>query len=64
MLWVMTTADKYEMPLCVEKTARELAKKMGISESAVRTTEMRGRKYGQPGDRRQKESYRIYKVKE
>lgn len=50
MLWVMTTTDKYEFPLCVEGSAEALARKMGVSASTVRTTEMRGRKYGQRAD--------------
>ncbi len=64
MLWVMTTTDKYEFPLCVEGSAEALARKMGVSASTVLTREFRGRKYGQPGTRRQKASYRIYKVEE
>lgn len=29
-LWLAVTADKYELPICVEETARELAEKIGI----------------------------------
>lgn len=64
MLWVMTTADKYEFPLCVEASAEALARKMGVSKSTVLTRERRGRKNGQPGTKRKKANYRIYKVEE
>lgn len=55
MLWVMTTADKYEFPLCVEASAEALARKMGVSKSTVLTREHRGRKNGQPGTKRKSE---------
>lgn len=64
MLWVMTTADKYEFPLCVEASAEALARKMGVSKSTVLTREHRGRKNGQPGTKRKKANYRICKVEE
>lgn len=64
MLWVMTTADKYEFPLCVERTAGELARKTGLSEGAVRSIAYRGRKLRQPGMGQKKASFRIYQVEE
>ena len=42
-LWLAVTADEYELPLAVENTAAELARRLGVSENTVRTKEYRGK---------------------
>ena len=42
-LWMAVTADEYELPLAVEDTAAELARRLGVSENTVRTVEYRGK---------------------
>ena len=42
-LWLAVTADEYELPLAVENTAAELARRLGVSENTVRTMEYRGK---------------------
>ena len=42
-LWLAVTADEYELPLAVENTAAELAKRLGVSEDTVRVMEYRGK---------------------
>lgn len=69
MLWMAVTADEYELPLAVEKTARELAKRMFSTKSAILKNEKRTRceahrrkytgkrnKFGQP--------YKVIRVEE
>ena len=34
-LWLAVTPDKFELPLMVENTAKELAAKLGIKEATV-----------------------------
>ncbi len=34
-MYMAVTTDAYELPLCVEEKAMELAKRLGISENAV-----------------------------
>lgn len=34
-LWMEVTADEYELPMCVERTAKGLADKLGMTEDAV-----------------------------
>jgi len=36
-LWLAVTPDKYELPLLVEETAKELAIKLGMNTCAVQT---------------------------
>ena len=43
-LWLAVTADEYELPLAVENTAAELARRLGVSEDTVRVMEYRGKK--------------------
>ena len=33
--WLAVTADKYELPICVEETARQHKKKIGMSTGSV-----------------------------
>ena len=40
-LWLAVTADEYELPLAVENTAAELARRLGVSEDTVRVMEYR-----------------------
>ena len=42
-LWLAVTADEYELPLAVENTAAELARRLGVSENTVRMMEYRGK---------------------
>lgn len=42
-LWLAVTADEYELPLAVENTAAELARRLGVSEDTVRVMESRGK---------------------
>ena len=42
-LWLAVTADEYELPLAVEDTAAELARRLGVSEDTVRVMEYRGK---------------------
>lgn len=51
MLWVMTTADKYEFPLCVERTAGELARRAGISEGGGKVNRIPREETGAARDR-------------
>ena len=41
--WLAVTADEYELPLAVEDTAAELARRLGVSEDTVRVMEYRGK---------------------
>jgi hypothetical protein len=34
-LWLAVTADKYELPIIVEESAKQLADKLGITSSTV-----------------------------
>lgn len=36
-LWLTVTPDKYELPLCVEKTPKELGEKYGLKSQTVQT---------------------------
>lgn len=36
-LWMAVTADEYELPLCVETTAKALALSLHTSEANIRT---------------------------
>ena len=42
-LLLAVTADEYELPLAVENTAAELARRLGVSEDTVRVMEYRGK---------------------
>ena len=42
-LWLAVTADEYELPLAVENTAAELARRLGVSEDTVRVMDYRGK---------------------
>ena len=42
-LWLAVTADDYDLPLAVENTAAELARRLGVSEDTVRVMEYRGK---------------------
>lgn len=64
MLWVMTTADKYELPLCVEGSSEALSRRTGLSRGAILAMAYRGKKTGQPGTKGKEASYRIYQVEE
>ena len=50
-IWMAVTADKYELPLVVCDTARELAEKCGVSKETVKTAAYRGRN-GKRSDRK------------
>lgn len=45
-LYLKVTQDKYELPLCVCGSSRELAEKCGITQNAVRAYLRRARLYG------------------
>lgn len=36
-LWLLVTADEYELPLIIADTIRELSRKSGISVNAIRS---------------------------
>lgn len=55
MIWMAVTADKYELPIIVEKTSILLAGKLGISQNTVRTSEKNHRSGKHTG-------YRIVKL--
>ncbi|PHV69557.1 hypothetical protein CS063_15030 [Sporanaerobium hydrogeniformans] len=38
ILYLAVTADKYELPICVEDTMAGLAKKLGLSGGCVRSS--------------------------
>lgn len=42
MLWMAVSPDRYEMPIAVENTAVQLAKRMGCTEANIRTKKSRG----------------------
>lgn len=57
MIWMAVSADKYELPIAVEVSASNLAKKMGSTEETIKSRESRkcsGRYKG----------YKVVKVKE
>ena len=64
MLWVMATADEYELPLCVEESSEALSRRTGLSRGTILAMAHRGKKTGQPGTKRKKANYRIYQVEE
>lgn len=64
MLWVMTTADKYELPLCVEGSSEALSRRTGLSRGTILAMTHRGKKGRQPGTGQKKASFRIYQVEE
>nr|DAZ65938.1 MAG TPA: hypothetical protein [Caudoviricetes sp.] len=41
MLWMAVTADRFELPLCVEESATILARKLHTTESTVRARKLR-----------------------
>lgn len=41
MLWMAATADRFELPLCVEESATLLARRLHITESTVRARKSR-----------------------
>lgn len=41
MLWMAVTADRFELPLCVEESATLLARKLHTTESTVRARKLR-----------------------
>lgn len=55
MIWMAVTADKYELPIIVEKTSILLAEKLGVSQNTVRTSEKNHRSGKHTG-------YRIVKL--
>ena len=56
-MYMAVTTDKYELPLCVADTARELAEHFGVSENTVYSSISKGL----PGRRN---GYRFIKVEE
>ena len=41
MIWMAVTADRFELPLCVEESAAILARKLRTTESTVRARRSR-----------------------
>lgn len=41
MIWMAVTADKYELPIAVECSSYALAKKLGTSQSNIKSKESR-----------------------
>ena len=41
MLWMAVTADRFELPLCVEESATLLARKLHTTESTIRSRRSR-----------------------
>lgn len=44
--WMMVTRDRYELPIFVAESVRELARMVGCSASTIRKNESEGRRYG------------------
>lgn len=49
--WLAVTADKYELPLAVADTAKELGKMVGLSRNTIETCAYRGISGSQKGRR-------------
>lgn len=60
VLWMAVTADRYELPICVEKSRNALAGKLGVKPQTVSRALWR-EKRGIAGARR---GYRIVTVRE
>ena len=58
MLWLAVTPDKYELPIAVADTARELSRLMGLHDGAVRQMYHRQ----STGKIKVAQKYRIFKV--
>lgn len=41
MLWMAVTADRFELPLCVEESATLLARRLHTTESTIRSRRSR-----------------------
>lgn len=41
MLWMAVTADRFELPLCVEESAALLARRLHTTESTIRSRRSR-----------------------
>lgn len=48
-LWMAVDADEYELSICVEDTAKQLAKKLGVTDNTIYNCVMRGRSGRQNG---------------
>ena len=50
ILWLAVTADKYELPICVEESAQKLADSLGLKRISIYTSvhkELNGKVTGQ-----------------
>lgn len=42
-LWMAVDADEYELPICVEDSAKELADRFGVTDTTIYNCVKRGR---------------------
>lgn len=56
VLWVATTTDKYELPICVCDSQKDLAKHLGVTANSI--SYMAGRKR-----KSSRTKYHVYKVR-
>jgi hypothetical protein len=42
-LWLAVTPDEYELPICVEDTAQELANRFGVKKNTIESIVCKGR---------------------
>lgn len=62
MIWIATTPDELELPLCVAGSSQELAEKLGLTKATVASYESKRRKgtlkFGK------KARFKIFKIEE
>ena len=64
MLWMAVTADRYEFPVYIERSAEALARKAGTTETNVRSQACRHNQSEIKHKNGRKGRYRYYSVKE
>lgn len=62
MVWVAVTPDRYELPIAVGDSARELAQMLGVSTQSIFKTIWRHAEKERSGKRVKPSKWRIYKV--
>lgn len=56
VLWVVTTTDKYELPICVCDSQKDLAEHLGVTANSISRLAGRKRKSSRT-------KYHVYKVR-
>lgn len=64
MIWMAVTADKYELPLCVETSQAKLARRLGVTPGTVGALAWRYRNVPPKTKKGRKPKYRIATVEE